>query len=439
LPGEITEAIVAKKRVTKPSAGAAGTVSLEVFNAKFGDALLLHFDTPKGKGLVVIDGGPDGIYTKVIRGRLDELRPAAGGATRDPLGIRLLMVTHIDKDHITGVVDLARDLDKQVGGNIDVPYRVESFWHNSFEDLVGKDTPIAPKPGKAQAASLAASLADLDAFLGHDASAEASVAQGVELRDLAQKHHWRNKEFPGLIVRPATGVSTCDLGGLKFTILGPDQQRIDKLQKEWAKALAKKDRAEAAAIISDVKLDTSVTNLSSIIVLAECAGQRLLLTGDGLGPHVIDGLKQAKLLEADGRFHVDILKLPHHGSIRNTNLAFFQTVIARAYVISANGRDDNPDLACVEALLKARDDDGFIVYLTNEHDDKGKPLPAVEFLKETQKAGRRFKFEVLPKGQPSFLVNLAAAPESAAKPKAAKKTNAKSLKPAKPPKSRKKR
>ena len=427
---------MAKKPATS---GGSAKVNLEVFNAKFGDALLLHFETPKGKGIVVIDGGPDGIYKKVIRGRLDQLRPAGDGSKRDPLPIRLLMVTHIDKDHITGVLDLARDFDEQVERQVDVPYRVESFWHNSFADLVGKDTPIAPKSGKAQASSLAASLADLDAFLGHSESAEASVAQGVELRDLAQKHDWRNKEFPGLIARPASGVSTCDLGGLKFTILGPDKQRIDKLQKEWAKALATKNRAEASALISDVKLDTSVTNLSSIIVLAECAGQRLLLTGDGLGPHVIDGLKQAKLLEADGRFHVDILKLPHHGSIRNTNLDFFRTVIARAYVISANGRDDNPDLACVEALLKARDDDGFVVYLTNDQDDKGKPLPAVEFLKKQQKAGRRFKFEVLPKGQSSFLVNLAAAPESAAKPTAVKEANAKSSKPTKPPKSPKKR
>ena len=48
------------------------------------------------------------------------------------------------------------------------------------------------------------------------------------------------------------------------------------------------------------------------------------------------------MLGPEGRLHVDILKVPHHGSERNISETFFDIVTADVYVISANGRDDNP-------------------------------------------------------------------------------------------------
>jgi hypothetical protein len=262
-------------------------------------------------------------------------------------------------------------------------------------------------------------VSDLDAMLGHEASAEASVKQGMELRDIARKRNWTNREFESLVTMPGEGPRTIDLDGLTLTVLGPNQERIDKLQADWARALRKKDRAEAAALIADEALDTSVTNLSSIIVLAELGGRRMLLTGDALGLHVIDGLRHAKLLDRDGRFRVDLLKLPHHGSDRNNPAEFFRTILADHYVVSADGRDGNPDLKTFRALVEARGDDVYTIHVTNDHDKNNKPLVAVEFLKDQQKDGRRFRLNVLPKGQASFVIDPSAATATKPVPKAA--------------------
>ncbi len=77
--------------------------SLEVMQAKKGDCLILHYGdkTPR---FILVDGGPAGVYAQSLRPRLDELR--AGPCNNGTVLLDLLIVTHIDDDHIRGVLDL---------------------------------------------------------------------------------------------------------------------------------------------------------------------------------------------------------------------------------------------------------------------------------------------------------------------------------------------
>jgi hypothetical protein len=89
------------------------------------------------------------------------------------------------------------------------------------------------------------------------------------------------------------------------------------------------------------------------MLLAEADGKTILLSGDGLGEDLIHGLEQAAMLKPGGTFHVDIFKLPHHGSARNISPELFRRVTADQYVISANGKDGNPDLLTLQWLVEA--------------------------------------------------------------------------------------
>ena len=110
--------------------------------------------------------------------------------------------------------------------------------------------------------------------------------------------------------------------------------------------------------------DTSVANLSSIVVLAEAAGKRILLTGDALDVDIVDGLASAGLLD-NGTCHVDVLKLPHHGSDRNVSAEFFAAVTADHYVVSGDGRHGNPEMHTLELLEASRGaSDQYQVHLT---------------------------------------------------------------------------
>ena len=70
-------------------------------------------------------------------------------------------------------------------------------------------------------------------------------------------------------------------------------------------------------------VDESIHNLSSVVVLAEFDGKRMLLTGDARGDFILESLREAKLLK-NGKLAVDIFKVPHHGSVRNAAAELFE-------------------------------------------------------------------------------------------------------------------
>src|SRR5438552_2178482 len=104
--------------------------TLEALEAAQGDALLLHHGTTGAPGLVWIDGGPAGIYPTNLKKRLQQLRAASDGG-KQPLAVDLLLVSHVDDDHIHGVIDAFEDL-SSVDDERRRPLAIRQLWHNSF-------------------------------------------------------------------------------------------------------------------------------------------------------------------------------------------------------------------------------------------------------------------------------------------------------------------
>src|SRR5215212_9539908 len=107
--------------------------TLEALEAKHGDSLLLHYGTKKSPRLIVIDGGPPGVFGQSLRPRLEWLRDkrAPGGS----LPVRLLMVSHIDDDHIRGVLDLTDALIAQKKKETPL-CDITTIWLNSFDEIL---------------------------------------------------------------------------------------------------------------------------------------------------------------------------------------------------------------------------------------------------------------------------------------------------------------
>jgi hypothetical protein len=216
----------------------------------------------------------------------------------------------------------------------------------------------------------------------HSALVLASVKQGRELRNHATTLNLTvNEGFDSLVMVPE-GQQSKPLslgGGLSFTVLGPREARVRALQEEWDKAIKKLGVARQAAFV-----DGSVFNLSSIIVLAKAGKRTMLLTGDARGDDILEGLKHAKLLKG-GTCHVDLFKIPHHGSDHNVSTEFFRQVTADHYVISGNGQHGNPELATLKMLSEARGQDDFNLYLTN-----AEPR-LTAFFQAEKAAGKKYK------------------------------------------------
>lgn len=372
-------------------------LTLEALAAKHGDALLLHWGDPAAPRLAVIDGGPSGVYSRTLRRRLEAIRDAR--CPGDELPIDLMVVSHIDDDHVRGLLDLTAKLVEAEEEQRPLPWRPRELWHNAFDDLVGAGADQLFSAAVAEVGG-AAALAGPPAGLPiHRSSALvlASVPQGRRLRDDARRlgipvNPGSLPEDCGLLAAPRS--DPFDLGhGATARLVAPSRARVVALREEWDRELERRNlgvqpqEASAAAY-----LDGSVYNLASLVLLVEADGARMLLTGDARGDDILSGLREAGQL-VDGRCHVDLLKLPHHGSDRNVETDFFRAVTADHYVVSGDGRHGNPEPATFHMLLCARPDDDFTIHLTYGPDDLRDDAPADELrrvLECHRQAGHRF-------------------------------------------------
>lgn len=345
--------------------------TLDVRRARKGDCLLVHYGTKTEPGLMLIDGGPADVYQPHLKPRLAEIRKARGLAANATLPVDLLMVSHIDDDHIKGVLELTKEMIETQGPK---PLRINGVWHNTFDDIIGNnpDRLRAAVTASFGAASLSGDGEEVEGLDPEAAKVLASVSQGFRLRDDSRALKLRiNPQFKGKVVIAKKGAKPVDMGkGLKFTVVGPMNDEVLALQAAHDEFLEKHQGKKSEASLAAFT-DTSVPNLSSLVVLAEVGKKRILLTGDARGDKVIEGLELAGLLKKDdkSKIHVDIFKCPHHGSRRNNDRVSFRRITADHYVFSGNGEHGNPHRETLEMLLAERGDEKYTIHLTYPIDE----------------------------------------------------------------------
>ena len=215
-----------------------------------------------------------------------------------------------------------------------LPLKINGVWHNTFDDIIGNSPKELTAAVTAQfgAASLTGD-ADVEGLDPDAAKVLASVGQGFRLRDDTKKLKLRiNPQFKGNWSWRRRKAKKIDMGkGLSFTVVGPMNDEVVALQKEHDDFLKKKAKEKVTAGALAAFTDTSVANLSSLVVLAEAGKKRILFTGDARGDKVLEGLELIGLLKKDGKstIHVDVLKCPHHGSDRNIDPIFFRRITRR--------------------------------------------------------------------------------------------------------------
>jgi hypothetical protein len=318
---------------------------LRVVQADYGDCFILEFGTRKHPRYGLIDGGPRGVYKKHLRSELQSITKSGGH-------LDLTVLTHIDDDHVKGLLDLMGELitqEKQGGAQT---ITIDTLWHNTFSQTVGTDI---QNRLMTMAVSRAIQEQSLILLAQPDEITARNVPQGDELtRDAVSLDIPINKSFK--VDQPIcvdNAVKAAVFGNLKVQILGPSRANLENLRKDWLAWLEKQGTRDLLA-----PSDQTIPNLSSIMFLVRAGKKTILFTGDGRSDDLLEGLRHANLLDLHGNLHVDILKVPHHGSARNVSKDFFKVVTADRYVISANGRDNNPDLDTLKWIVEAAHDQG---------------------------------------------------------------------------------
>lgn len=320
--------------------------NVNVIQAEYGDCVLIQLgDKISDSSYILVDGGPSSVYRQ-------QLKPTLQEECKNKI-LDLVVCSHIDIDHIGGLLGLFLDLNSN-DSNIDNNLSVKNLWHNSFQNLLSARSVDVTKVREFLASVESGRFTDFEK--PGNLSVMKAVGEGMELGELAQQLSIPvNDEFKGELIVINGRKNPIKIGSANLYILGPTQKNVKRLRKLWNEWVRKRSEREVDFSQHEklVAIDSSVSNLSSIMFLIEYNGRRAIFTGDGLGSDVIETLEIEGLLNNEGNIHVDLLKVPHHGSERNVSKTFFDSVTADKYVISANDRDDNPSASTLEWIIES--------------------------------------------------------------------------------------
>jgi len=323
---------------------------IEVLPAGHGDCLWVEYGSRSSKHRMLIDGGP---YTAfdVLQDRIDKLKPKNRH-------LDLMIVTHIDADHIEGIV--------KVLGNLPPDLKIDDIWFNAWRHLS-----VQPKD-----------------LLG--------PVQGEYLSSLIleKKFDW-NKAFGKgpVVIGDTDNLPMVALnGGLQITLLSPTWTANTKLRRVWKrevrkagldpnspqealKRLKEDRRLKPSDLLGERKpnvrnlaeisfdRDDSVANGSSIAFLADFEGKRYLFAGDA-HPSVLEtSIKHLLKKTKKTRLKVDIMKVSHHGSKGNISPALLKMLECKRFLISTDGSYfSHPDEEAIARIISLSGPDTQLLF-----------------------------------------------------------------------------
>lgn len=311
-------------------------ISIELLPAAHGDSIWIEYGSAPHVHRVLIDGGPAHTYESGLRRRIAAVQGEA-------CQLDLMVITHIDADHIDGTLILLQEL-AQLNVHID------ELWFNGWPQLPQKEgarAAYAPLQGE---------------FLG-----------GVITVDPALEGIWNRKFDHRAVVVPDEGsLPEVELdGGARLILLGPSLRELRRLRTRWASAIRdfspgntqealrrlrerRQYRVPATpAVFAAPRYgnDRSPANGSSISFVFERDHVSVLFAGDAHARTLAGSLKRLAQQRSVSKVRFDLVKLPHHGSMRNVSDAWLQWVDCERWLFSTNGDVfDHPDVETAQLI-----------------------------------------------------------------------------------------
>lgn len=308
-------------------------MKITMLAADHGDCLWVEYGEGSRPKRILIDAGTPGTYERALRPRIAEVIRREGRCR-----FELIVITHIDADHIGGAVPLFEDL-AQMGVSIG------EIWFNGWYHLSNR---VPDELGAVQAEKLTALIRD-------------------------GGWRWNARFGRRAVMVPEEGpLPRFTVRGMRITLLSPTFEGLKALKPVWDREIAKAGLVPGDAyevlepdegdgfLGDDLELlagtpfseDAAEANGASIAFIAEYDGRRVLFGADAHPSVLMASLSRARL--ADIPPEQAAFKLPHHASKRNVSNAVVQSFPAGHYLISTSGAQfRHPDEAAIARVLVA--------------------------------------------------------------------------------------
>jgi hypothetical protein len=294
---------------------------------------------------MLIDGGPIGTYEAL------ETRIAALPA--EERLFELMVLSHVDTDHIEGMVRLFAEPATQG------PFKVKDVWFNGWRHMDEGPGLLGGRQGEF-----------FSALLQH------RLPPGA----------WNGAfKTEAVVVPPEGPLPVVTLaGGMKLTLLSPTRSKLDKMREAWRKDLKKtgitpgdvdaaweelgatkkylpdegllssSDSSIATILTRQFKADQAAANGASIAFLAEHPAGSCLFLADAHPDAVTASLKRLLKERGAERLKVDAVKVAHHGSKNNTDEELVSLIDSPRFLFSTSGAQfEHPDEEAIARIIHA--------------------------------------------------------------------------------------
>jgi beta-lactamase superfamily II metal-dependent hydrolase len=310
-------------------------VRIRFIKASEGDCILVTHVNAEGVYNVLIDGGPPKTFKSGPQGRnkgpllsiLDQLK-------EKEQQIDLAIVTHIDSDHIGGILSAFKSKDH-------LREMVKCIWFNSSEMITNNfHKPV---------------IQENEVVLGYT-SASTSTRQARTLESLLKE---LNCKWDPLILAG----ETIKKGPFTLKILSPSTANLEKLLCVWPDERSSPNTSSSSTDhgfsfedlwLSDKFIpDKSISNGSSIAFILEADSKSMLFLGDAHDRTVINSLLGFGY-KKDNKLSAEFIKVSHHGSQYNTSKDFLDLVDTKKFVITTDGSKHGlPNKRTIARILKS--------------------------------------------------------------------------------------
>ncbi len=296
------------------------TVSIRFLKAHHGDCILVTIEDEQKVERILIDGGPSYTFKPRSAGdpRDGDLKNVLDELIDQNKKIDLVILTHVDDDHIGGLISAFEDPDYLSKIALKVIFNSGQLIHEYFK------VPVDPTK---------------DIKGNFSGNPETSIRQGDTLEKLLVDHKLWDKKIilQGLEYPLSTG---------KLQFISPNEEKINKLLMKWEDEREEPFTAGHSndwnqtyiQLLENDKFeeDQSIPNGSSIGFILLVNELKLIFLGDAHPSIILSGLKHFGY-DAENPLKANMVKVSHHGSKKNTNLELLEVLNSETYVISTDG------------------------------------------------------------------------------------------------------
>lgn len=354
-------------------------IKIKIMPASMGDCFLISTMGDE-KTNIIIDMGYGETYRKFLKDELIEI-------SKMNQSIDLMVITHIDSDHIVGGLSFLEENNKSSD-----KININEIWHNTLRHIsIGDES-------KDKIAENDKEILDFIKLQGYKLPEDSedrrniliSGIQGTSLGAHIKRgdYNW-NKATNGKAICTDKLNSPYRINDVEIVLLTPNRSRLDELSNVWKDEFLKnkgfKGKIMDNELFDDVfemmisnsfetkiltrnklicgsidlesyieeddVVDEKVANCSSISFILNYKNKRVLFLGDSNPEDVYKSIKDIFDYNGEEKIYFDAIKVSHHGSEGNTTKKLMSMIDSNKFIISTNGRHGHPSIKTIAKIV----------------------------------------------------------------------------------------